>query len=376
MSSASDSEASHDRFAHDANDRVAASGAAALSRARNHPAGIKALGRTELEALVGELNQPRYRAAQIATWLYRRGAGSYDEMTDLSAALRAELAASVPLPVSGLGERVESADGTRKYLVRFGDGTSVEAVGLPEGDRLTVCFSTQAGCAMGCSFCATGRSGLTRDLGPGEMVDQVRLVGEDFGVRVTNAVAMGQGEPFANYEATLAGLRFLNSAKTGLGIGARHLTVSTCGLAAGIDRFATEPEQFTLAVSLHSAVQATRDRLMPGVRGVPLTALRRAITGYIAATNRRPTLEYALIAGVNDTDPELAALVEFCRGLLVHVNLIPVNAVAGSEFARSEASRSREFVRRLAAQGTEASVRVERGADIDAACGQLKQRVG
>ena len=296
-------------------------------------------------------------------------------MTDVPAALRTDLADAVKLPTPEVIERRESADGTRKYLVRLADGVAVETVGLPEGDRLTVCFSAQAGCAMGCAFCATGQAGFTRDLGPGEMVDQVRLVGEDFGARITNAVAMGQGEPFANYDATLGALRFLNAPKAGLGIGARHLTVSTCGIVSGIRRFAEEPEQFTLAVSLHSAVQATRDRLMPGVKGIALPELRHALDTYVAATSRRPTLEYALVSGVNDTDAELEALVSFCRGLLIHVNLIPVNPIAESVFARSTSDRARAFADRLSAQGTEATLRTERGADIEAACGQLKQRL-
>jgi 23S rRNA (adenine2503-C2)-methyltransferase len=227
---------------------------------------------------------------------------------------------------------------------------------------------------MGCTFCATGRSGFVRDLSPGEMVRQVMLVAHDFGHRVTNAVAMGQGEPFANYDAVLGALRFMN-ADDGLGIGARHITVSTCGLLAGIRRFSEEPEQFTLAVSLHSAVGATRRRLMPGVRGVSLTALRHAIIEYADATGRRPTLEYALIDAVTDTPAELEALVAFARGLLVHVNLIPVNQVAGAELQRAAATRARAFAETLAAVGVEASIRAERGADIDAACGQLRQRV-
>jgi 23S rRNA (adenine2503-C2)-methyltransferase len=184
---------------------------------------------------------------------------------------------------------------------------------------------------------------------------------------------MGQGEPFANYDATLGALRLMNS-PDGLGIGARHLTVSTCGLTAGITRFATEPEQFTLAVSLHSAVQATRDLLMPGVKGVSLTALRDSLVAYAEKTGRRPSLEYALIAGVNDTDSELEALVLFCKGMLVHVNLIPVNVVAGTGFERAGDDRAARFRAGLAASGVECSIRVERGADIDAACGQLRQR--
>jgi len=334
---------------------------------------IKALDRAGLNGALAEAGEPAFRAGQIVRWLYGRGTASFDEMTDLSTGLRAILAERFTIGHVEIVERQVSKDGTRKYLVRFGDGVSVEAVGLPDGARLTVCFSTQAGCAMGCAFCATGRSGLTRDLLPGEMVDQVLAVATGFGARVTNGVAMGQGEPFANYDATLAALRYMN-AKEGPGIGARHLTVSTCGLLPGIRRFATEPEQFTLAVSLHSAVQATRERLMPGVRGVRLEALRAEIDAYAKATGRRPTLEYALAEGVNDTDPELSALLEFCDGLLCHVNLIPVNPVEGAGLSRSSRERAVAFRDALKRAGTEASVRVERGADIDAACGQLRQR--
>jgi 23S rRNA (adenine2503-C2)-methyltransferase len=338
------------------------------------PLGIKALDRGGLESLVAELNEPRFRARQLEKWLYGRAARSYAEMTDLPAGLRDTLAGRLVLAWPTVLDRQVSADGTRKYLLGLVDGANVEAVGLPAGDRLTVCFSTQAGCAMGCRFCATGLAGLERSLGPGEMVDQVRVVAEDFGVRVTNAVAMGQGEPFANYDAVLGALRFMNS-PDGLEIGARHLTVSTCGLLGGIRRFAAEPEQFVLAVSLHSAVQATRDDLMPGVRGVPLAALRAALVDYAGLTGRRPSLEYALIEGVNDTDAEVQALIAFCRGTLVHVNLIPTNPVAGSGFARTPEARVRAVLRALEEAGIEASIRAERGADIDAACGQLRQRV-
>jgi 23S rRNA (adenine2503-C2)-methyltransferase len=335
--------------------------------------GIKALDSAGIASLVSELGEPRYRASQIVRWVYGRGASTFDEMTDLSAALRERLADRLALPTPKVVTTQVSADGTRKYLVELADGVSVETVGLPADDRLTVCFSTQAGCAMGCAFCATGAAGLARDLGPGEMVDQVRVVADDFGMRVTNAVAMGQGEPFANYDATLGALRLMNSAD-GLGIGARHLTVSTCGLAGAIRRFAEEPEQFTLAVSLHSAVQQTRDRLMPGVKGISLELLRDALVEYAEKTGRRPSLEYALIAGVNDTDIELEALVAYCRHMLVHVNLIPANPVAGSGFERSAEERVRRFLHRLEDSGIECSVRAERGVDIDAACGQLRQR--
>lgn len=336
-------------------------------------ADIGALSRDGIADALARLGQPRFRAGQIVRWLYGHGVTDFAEMTDLPAALREQLAERYRIGAATIGARQISRDGTRKYLVDFGDGVSVEAVGLPDRDRLTVCFSTQAGCAMGCTFCATGRAGLVRDLTCGEIVREVLLVAADFGQRVTNAVAMGQGEPFANYEAVMAALRFLNS-PDGPGIGARHITVSTCGLPAGIRRFATEPEQFTLAVSLHSAVQATRDRLMPGVRGVRLSSLRETLIAYADRTGRRPTLEYALAAGVNDTDAELAALTAFCRGTLVHVNLIPVNPVEGSGLERSVNDRIRVFRDGLMHAGVEASVRVERGTDIDAACGQLRQR--
>lgn len=339
----------------------------------NDPVGIKALTPSGIEALVAELGLPGYRTGQLIGWLYGRAARSFDDMTDLPTGLRATLAGRFALPYPSVDQRQVSADGTRKYLLRLADGVTVETVGLPAGDRLTVCFSTQAGCAMRCSFCATGRSGLSRDLTAGEMVDQLAVVAEDFGQRVTNAVAMGQGEPFANYDSVLGALRFMNDPR-GLGIGARHLTVSTCGLVPAIRRFAAEPEQFTLAVSLHSAVQATRDALMPGVRGIPLTDLRTALIDYAEATGRRPSLEYALIDGVNDTAEQLEALLAFCRDMLVHVNLIPINPVSGSEFARPVQDATRRFESALRAAHVECTIRTERGADIDAACGQLRQR--
>ncbi len=333
-------------------------------------ADIKSLDRAGLEQALGDLEQPAWRVGQVVRWLYARGVESFGEMTDLPATLRERLADAFSLSCPRIVSRQVSTDGTRKYLLELSDGVRVETVGLT-GRRLTVCFSTQAGCAMGCAFCATGRAGLVRDLTPGEMADQVTVVASDFEDRVANAVAMGQGEPFANYDSVLAALRFMN-AKDGAGIGARRLTVSTCGLIAGIRRFAAEPEQLTLAVSLHSAVQSTRDRLMPGVAGQPLDALAAALTDY-AATGRRPTLEYALIEGVNDTDDELRALVRWCGAFPCHVNLIAVNPVDGSDARRPAGDAVGRFERGLRAAGIETSLRAERGTDIDAACGQLRQ---
>ncbi|MBO7674512.1 MAG: 23S rRNA (adenine(2503)-C(2))-methyltransferase RlmN [Atopobiaceae bacterium] len=335
---------------------------------------LKALTHKELAALVEELGQPSFRVGQIESWVWEKGASSFDDMTNLPKTLRTALAERCTLGGVKQIACQKSQDGSRKYLLGFNDGTSVECVGMPSGPRLTVCASTQAGCGMKCAFCATGASGLTRSLTAGEIYDQVAHVRDDFGARVTGVVMMGQGEPFANYDATLAALRKLNS-PNGMGIGARHLTVSTCGIIPMITRFSKEPEQFTLAVSLHSAVQRTRDMLMPGVKRYSLLRLYDAMGEYAERTGRRPTYEYALIRGVNDTEEELTYLCDFCRDTLCHVNLIQLNEVPGSKFQPASERRANEFVRRLGSVGVEATIRQSRGADIDAACGQLKQRL-
>lgn len=328
----------------------------------------------ELLAVLEELGQPKFRAKQVEEWLWEKGATSFDQMSNLPKALRAALAERYTLGGMAQLARQVSEDGSRKYLLGLGDGAAVECVGMPTGQRLAVCASTQAGCAMGCAFCATGAAGLTRSLTASEIYGQVMHARDDFDTRVTSVVLMGQGEPFMNYDATLAALRRLNSPE-GLGIGARHLTVSTCGIIPQILRFAKEPEQFTLAVSLHSAVQRTRNMLMPGVKRYSLLNLYDAMGTYVDITGRRPTYEYALIRGVNDSDEELESLVDFCRGNLAHVNIIQLNQVPGSKFEPASEARAGEFVRRLGQVGVEATIRVSRGADIDAACGQLRQRM-
>ena len=338
------------------------------------PIDLHSITHGRLLELMGELGQPSFRAKQVEEWVWSKNAQSFDEMTNLPKALREQLASRCTL--GGVEEvaRQVSVDGSRKYLLRFPDGVSVECVGMPSRGRLAACASTQAGCAMGCAFCATGAAGLTRSLTAAEIYEQVMHVRDDFNERVTSVVLMGQGEPFMNYDATLGALRRLNS-PDGAGIGARRLTVSTCGVIPQIMRFANEPEQFTLAVSLHSAVQRTRNALMPGVRKYSLVNLYSALGEYVNKTGRRPTYEYALIGGVNDTDSELQALCDFCEGTLAHVNLIQLNEVEGSRFHPSTEARADDFVRRLAQVGVEATIRNSRGADIDAACGQLRQRV-
>lgn len=226
---------------------------------------------------------------------------------------------------------------------------------------------------MGCVFCATGFNGLARSLSAQEIVDQVHHVSRDFGGRVTSVVFMGQGEPFANFDNTVAALRMLNDPE-GVNIGARHLTVSTCGVIPGIKRFAELPEQFTLAISLHSAVQPTRNKLMPGVRKYTLQRLHEALQAYVEKTGRRPSYEFAMIDGINDTTPEMDALIDFCAGTLCHVNLIQLNDTAGSLLKPSPMHKIELLQRRLTMHGVETTIRNSRGNDIDAACGQLKQK--
>ena len=334
---------------------------------------IRTLTLNDLKELVSEMGQPAFRAKQLYEWIHEKNVCSFDEMTNLPAALRAQLNEAFAFNVPTELIKQVSKDGSRKYLLQFSDGTSVETVGMPNRNKLAVCISTQAGCAMGCAFCATGLAGLTRSLTAQEMVDQVLHVARDFGERVTSVVFMGQGEPFMNFDETVSALRILNDPE-GLNIGARHLTVSTCGVIPGIKRFAELPEQFTLAISLHSAIQSTRNQLMPGVKKYTLLRLHEAIQAYVEKTGRRPTYEYAMIEGLNDTNPEMQALVDFCAGTMCHVNLIQLNDITDSPFRPSPIEKVETLQRRLTMHGVETTIRNSRGGDIDAACGQLKQR--
>lgn len=334
---------------------------------------IRLLDLEELQNLVKELGQLAFRAKQLNEWIHEKNACSFDEMTNLPVAMREKLSERFSFNVPVELVKQVSKDGSRKYLLQFADGVSVETVGMPNRNKLAVCISSQAGCAMGCAFCATGLAGLSRSLTAQEMVDQVLHVSRDFGGRVTSVVFMGQGEPFANFDATIDALRALND-PDGLAIGARHLTVSTCGVIPGIRRFAELPEQFTLAISLHSAVQGTRNQLMPGVKKYTLPRLHEAIQLYVEKTGRRPTYEFAMIDGINDTNPEMQALIDFCAGTLCHVNLIQLNNIPDSPFRPSPIEKVETLQRRLTMHGVETTIRNSRGSDIDAACGQLKQR--
>lgn len=335
---------------------------------------IRSLNHDQLTYALTSMGEPAFRVKQIETWLWQKNAHSFNDMTNLSKKLRVQLEEKFALYSPTLVSKQVSQDGSRKYLLRFQDGVMAECVGMPTKNKLAICVSTQAGCAMGCVFCATGKAGLTRSLTGYEIYEQALFIQDDFQTRVASAVLMGQGEPLTNYDASIFALKMMNSAD-GLGVGARHLTISTCGILPNIIKLSHEKEQFTLAVSLHSAVQSTRDYLMPGVKRFNLQHLHDTMNLYVEATGRRPTYEYALIKGVNDTDEELAALCDFCAGTLAHVNLIQLNKIDDSPFLPTSEKRAEHFVKTLKRFGVEATIRHSRGADIDAACGQLKQKV-
>ena len=333
------------------------------------------LGPDELAELLGELGQPAYRGRQVFRALHKRRAGSWDECTELAADLRARLAERYRVRSGELVVQALSQDGTRKRLVRLTDGQEIETVAIPatspEGARrLSVCVSTQAGCAMACTFCATGRMGLARNLTPGEIVDQVYGFGrDDPGARPTHVVFMGMGEPLANYRATVAAVRLLSHPE-GAGLSQRRITVSTSGLVPQIRRLAEEGLEITLAISLHAPDEALRSELMPINRRYPLAELIPAAAAYAERTGRRVSYEYVLLGGVNDRPEHAQRLAALLPRRLSHVNLIPYNAT-DAEYRSTPPAGAREFRDRLTRAGLSATIRASRGRDIAAACGQL-----
>lgn len=336
------------------------------------------LSRADLEALLQEMGQPRYRAAQVWQWLYRHHAGDIAAMRTLPQALRQQLAARATLDVLKPAAIQNSGDGqTRKYLFQLRDGAYIETVLMRYDERRTVCISTQAGCAMGCVFCATGQMGLGRHLTAGEIVAQVMTAVRELAhhqERLTNVVMMGMGEPLHNYTAVMAALDCLTDAE-GLNLGARRITLSTVGLVPAMRRYADEQRQSPLAVSLHAATDEERNRLIPINRKWPLAALMEACHYYIARTGRRVTFEWALIQGENDTLEQAAALGALVQGMVCHVNLIPLNPTRGYAGGPSSRERVDAFQAQLLAYGVTSSVRVRRGIDIQAGCGQLRERL-
>jgi 23S rRNA (adenine2503-C2)-methyltransferase len=343
---------------------------------------IKSLTLEEIGLRLSTLGEPPYRARQVAQWLYRRRARSFDEMSDLPATLRRRLHEEFVFdaldPVRVLG----SDDTTRKFLFRLADGALIESVLIPASpalygeatDRKTICVSTQVGCAYGCKFCASGLDGWARNLHAGEIVEQLMRVEELGGEKINNVVFMGMGEPLANLRNVLQAIAVIN-ASWGLGIGARHITISTSGLAPQIRQLAEQPMQLRLAISLHGATDEVRQELMPINRKYPLAMLLEACAYYTARKKQRITFEYILIAGVNDRPEDAVCLARVARKVQAKINCIPYNAVEGLPWQRPSEARLEAFIAVLAAAHIPATMRREKGHDIAAACGQLRRQV-
>ena len=335
------------------------------------------LTREELIEFLRTHGEPRFRADQIWHGIYRELAPSYAAITTLPKRLRALLKEALPLPVLAPIDVQESADGqTRKVLFRLHDGETVEAVLMLYEKRRTVCLSTQVGCAVGCAFCATGKAGFVRDLTAGEIAAQALHFARELdarGERLTNIVYMGMGEPFLNYDAVMRSIRILNDPE-GFALGARRFTVSTVGIVPGIERFTDEGLQVNLAISLHAATDELRNRLVPMNRRYPVKEIMRACRAYVARTNRRVTFEIALIDGVNNAPDHAEAVVRLLSGLIAHVNLIPLNPVPGIPLRPSPRDRVEKFAEILRNAGVPTTVRLGRGIEIQAGCGQLRAR--
>jgi 23S rRNA (adenine2503-C2)-methyltransferase len=337
---------------------------------------LKDLSLEELTSLIAGLGKEQYRARQIMRWLYRHGASSVEEMTDLAKELRAELGRTAR--VSSLAPLAveQSNDGTRKYLFDLGDGNQVESVLIPDDGRLTLCISTQAGCAMGCRFCLTGRGGFARDLTTGEILDQILGVVRELGPKeqITNCVLMGMGEPLANYEVVTRALGIMAS-DLGFGLSRRRITLSTVGLIPQIKRLFAEGVPCRLAISLNASSQKVRAYLMPIARRYPLNALLAACRSLPLSPRERITFEYVLIREVNDTEEDARRLTQILRGIRCKMNLIPLNECPGIPFRRPREKAVLCFQKILMEGGYTTIIRESRGGTISAACGQLRGRI-
>ncbi len=342
---------------------------------------ITALTQEDLRAMFAELGEPKYRVDQILQWLYKKRVETFEEMTNLPAALREKLAERFTLALPEFVRKTGSADTTQKFLFSLADGSLIETVLIPatigedgkRARRRTLCVSSQVGCAYGCKFCASGLDGWKRHLTPDEIVGQLLVVEKITGETVQNLVFMGMGEPFANYDNLMRAITILN-APWGLEVGARHITVSTSGLAPQIRQFAEQPLQLRLAISLHGATDEVREQIMPINRKYPLEDLFAACACYQERKKQKISFEYILIAGVNDSSEQARALAERVRGFDAKINLIPYNTVTGLDWERPEVSRQKVFLQILQQLGVPATIRREKGHDIDAACGQLRLR--
>ena len=332
----------------------------------------KSMTFTELSAQLAALSLPAFRATQLFDWLQQKGAMDYGEMTNLPAPLRAQLAQV--LPIYGcriLKKQVSALDGTVKYLFALHDGTAVESVLMRYKYGHTLCVSSQAGCKMGCTFCASARSGFVRDLTPSEILSQIHAAQREDGVRVSHVVLMGMGEPLDNYGNVLRFLALVSDS-AGLNIGMRNISLSTCGIVPRIYDLMALKLQLTLSVSLHAPNDEIRSRSMPINRRYPLDALLSACRDYANATSRRISFEYAMIQGVNDAPGHAKELSSRLRGMLCHVNLIPVNPITAQDGQPTPRAEIERFAAELQRRGIPATIRRTLGSDIDAACGQLR----
>ncbi len=334
---------------------------------------IKSLSLEELEQLMVKLEQPKFRAAQLFKWL-QSGVEDFGEMTDIPISLRNILAEDCYLANTKIIRRLESKiDGTVKYLYELFDGNTIESVLMKYEHGYSLCISSQVGCRMGCSFCATGLGGLARNLTPSEMLSQITAAQRNEGIRISNIVMMGMGEPLDNFENSVKFLQLVSHEK-GLNIGLRHISLSTCGVVTGIERLKEYKFPITLSVSLHAPIDSIRSDMMKINNRWNIAELLGACKSYQRATTRRISFEYALIEGVNDSRECAEVLAKRLRGIMCHINLIPANPVKENSFKKPDRQAIMKFKSRLEALGLNATVRRTLGADIEASCGQLRQR--
>lgn len=334
---------------------------------------IKSLELAELTEAMVQMGQPKFRGKQVYSWLHEKRVESFEEMSNLPAAFRQQLAQNYYInSLSIIRKLTSKIDGTQKYLLRLKDNNCVEAVLMKYKYGNSVCISTQVGCRMGCKFCASTLAGLVRSLEPSEMLDEIYTVTRDSGQRVSNVVLMGIGEPFDNYNNVMKFLHILSSPE-GYNLSLRHLSLSTCGLVDRIYQLAEEKVGLTLSISLHAPNDEIRSQTMPINKRYPIDELLEACRYYFNKTGRRISFEYALIEGVNDEVRHANELADRLRGMSAHVNLIPVNPVKERGFKRGSRQRIEAFQKALEARGVNATIRRELGADINAACGQLRR---
>ncbi len=333
---------------------------------------IKSMQLEELEIDLNKHGQPKYKAKQIYKWLHKKGVYYFNDMSDISKDFRRFLNDKYYISVANIENKfVSDYDGTVKYLFKFGDNDFVESVLMKYKHGYSVCISTQIGCKMGCAFCATGMCGFKRDLTPSEMLAQIQAAQEDQNIRISNIVLMGMGEPLDNFENVLKFLKLVSS-DSGMNIGMRHISLSTCGLVDKIYELADKKLQLTLSVSLHAPNDYIRDKIMPVNKKYNVEELIRACRYYSKVTNRRISFEYAMINGLNDSEVCAKELSKKLHGLLCHVNLIPINPVNGSDCKKSDDNKIKQFIKILGQNKITATVRRTLGSDINASCGQLR----